>query len=197
MGNRIFGAPKKPEPSPVKTVPSLQEQISILEKRKTHLNKLIEIHDQKAKESKTKDEAIRYLKLKIMYANELKSLYGMLDKLEGLENARQRLTFQKNVLDVTKEATVVIKQNTVDPVKAEDILDDVRDAMDDVNEVTNILSRTDPPSRELQDELDALMAPKEPPVEPEVPIVVPLPEVPVQVEQITTMDKELRMLVAN
>ena len=197
MGNRIFGAPKKPEPSPVKTVHSLQEQISILEKRKTHLNKLIEIHDQKAKESKTKDEAIRYLKLKIMYANELKSLYGMLDKLEGLENARQRLTFQKNVLDVTKEATVVIKQNTVDPVKAEDILDDVRDAMDDVNEVTNILSRTDPPSRELQDELDALMAPKEPPVEPEVPIVVPLPEVPVQVEQTTTMDKELRMLVAN
>ena len=196
MGNRIFGTPKKQE-EPVKHWPSIQEQIAVLEKRKTHIYKLIEIQGQKAKEAKTKEEALRYLKLKVMYSNELKTLFGMLEKLEGLDNAHQRILFQKDTLMVTQQATNVIKQNTIDPIKAEDIMDEVRDALDEANEVSEILSRTEPPTDDVQAEFDALMAPpQEPPVAPAVPAIVSLPEVPVQVKE-TPIEKELRMLVAS
>ena len=196
MGNRIFGTPKKQE-EPVKAWPSIQEQIAVLEKRKTHIYKLIEIQGQKAKEAKTKEEALRYLKLKVMYSNELKTLFGMLEKLEGLDNAHQRILFQKDTLMVTQQATNVIKQNTIDPIKAEDIMDEVRDALDEANEVSEILSRTEPPTDDVQAEFDALMAPpQEPPVAPAVPAIVSLPEVPVQVKE-TPIEKELRMLVAS
>ena len=196
MGNRIFGTPKKQE-EPIAQWPSIQEQIAVLEKRKTHLYKMIEINGQKAKDSKTKEEALRYLKLKLMYANELKTMFGMLEKLEGLDNARQRLIFQKDTLMVTKQATDVIKKNTIDPIKAEDIMDEVKYALEEANEVSDILSRTEPPSEELQTELDALVSPpQEPPVAPTLPAIVSLPEVPVQVKE-TPIEKELRMLVAS
>jgi hypothetical protein len=196
MGNRIFGTPKKVE-EPIDPWPTVQEQIKILEKRKTHLNKLIEINGIKAKEFTSKEEALRCLKLKAMYASELKTVFGMLDKLETLDNAHQRIIFQKDTLLVTKQATNVIKQNTIDPIKAEDIMDDIKCAIEEANEVSDILSRTDPPSEELQAELDALVSPpQEPPVAPTAPIIVSLPEVPVQVKE-TPMDKELRILVAN
>jgi chaperonin cofactor prefoldin len=86
MGNRISVAPKQPEPSSLKSVPSLQEQISILEKRKTHLHKLIEIHDQKARESTLQDEVDKYLEMKRTYENELKSIFRTLDRIEGIKN---------------------------------------------------------------------------------------------------------------
>lgn len=193
MGNAIYGKPRNPVPPALITAaPSLQDQMGILEKRKVHLEKLIEINTQKARDSKTKDESLRFIKLKVMYANELKSLFGMLDKLEGLDNARQRLHFQKDVLAVTAQATSVIKQNTIDADKADDIMDNAREAIDDVAVVTDILSRTDPPSREIQEELDALFEEKKP-VPVEQPVIVQFPQVPQQ--NPTPMEKELRMLV--
>lgn len=185
MGNRIFGTPKQPlQPKPAP--PSLREQIATLEKRKDHIEKLISMYDQKAKASTRKDEAMRFLKLKVRYANEMKTIYAMLDRLEGLDNTHQRLLFQKDVLDVTKQATDVIKQNTIDPIKAESILDDAREAIEEVDEVSEALARTDPPSFELQEELDKLF-------EARPAVVVSLPDVPAQEE--TAIEKELRILV--
>lgn len=196
MGNHIYGKPKETAPPPalMTTAPSLQEQIDILEKRKTHLHRLIEINHQKARESKTKDEAYRYLKLKANYENELKSIFGMLDKLEGLDSARQRLHFQKNTLEVTKQATAVIKQNTMDIGDAEDIMDNVREAVEDVDRVTEVLGRTEPPSEELQKELDELFEKPVPVQQPQVqqPEILAFPEVPQQ--KPSQMEKELRML---
>jgi hypothetical protein len=178
------------------TAPSLQEQITILEKRKTHLERLIEINTQKARESKTKDEAHRYLKLKTTYASELKSIFGMLDKLEGLDNARQRAHFQKNTLEVTKQVTTVIKQNTMDVGEAENIMDDVREAVDDVDRVTKALGETEPPSEELQKELDDLFEKPATVQKPNVqqPEILQFPEVPQQKPAATQMERELRML---
>lgn len=192
MGNHIYGKPKETAPPPalMATAPSLQEQISILEKRKTHLERLIEIHQQKARESKTKDEAYRYLKLKANYENELKSIFGMLDKLEGLDSARQRLHFQKNTLEVTKQVTAVIKQNTVDVGDVEDIMDNVREAVEDVDRVSEVLGRTEPPNEGLQKELDELF---EKPVQQ--PEILAFPEVPSQ--KPSQMERELRMLVTD
>ncbi len=200
MGNNIYGKPKQvvPPPALMSTAPSLQEQISILEKRKTHLERLIEINTQKARESKTKDEAYRYLKLKSSYETELKSIFGMLDKLEGLDNARQRLHFQKNTLEVTKQVTTVIKQNTMDVGDAEDIMDNVREVINDVDRVTNALEETEPPSEELQKELDDLF---EKPTPVHVPVQQPeilqFPEVPQQKPPVTQMERELRMLASD
>lgn len=188
MGNHIFGVPKKPEPSPIKTAPSLHEQILVLEKRKNHLHNLIEIHIQKAKEAKTKDEAYRYLKLKQMYETELKGIFAMLDRLEGLDNARQRASIQATTLAVTEHATNILKSNTVNPEKADAIMFEVKEAIGEVDRTSEILGQIEPPTQELQDELDALMAPTPPPI-------VSLPDVPVRTE--TTVDKELRMLVAS
>lgn len=189
MGNHIFGVPKKQEPSPIKTAPSLQEQIQILEKRITHLNNLIQIHVQKAKEAKTKDEAYRYLKLKQMYETELKGIFGMLDRLEGLDNARHRAILHNTTLNVTENATSILKSITVNPDKADEIMFDVKEAIDEVDRTSEILGKTDPPSQELQDELNVLMAPEAPPA------IITLPDVPARVEN--TADKELRMLVAS
>lgn len=196
MGNNIYGKPKHTivPAALITTIPSLQEQITNLEKRKLHLEKLIEINSGKARQSKTKEEAYRYLKLKVTYANELKAIFGMLDKLEGLDNARQRLQFQKNTLEVTKQVTSVIKQNTIDISDAEDIIDDVRDAVEDVDRVTETLGRLEPPSEELQKELDDLFD-KPIPVPVQQPQILTFPEVP-QSSQ-TQMEKELRMLVTN
>lgn len=197
MGNNIYGKPKQTTPPPalITTAPSLQEQITILEKRKSHLEKLIQINDEKARQSTTKDEAYRYLKLKVTYANELKSVFGMLDKLEGLDNARQRLHFQKNTLEVTKQVTHVIKQNTMDVGDAEDILDNVREAVEDIDRVTEVLARTEPPSEELQKELDELFE-KPAPVEVRQPEILQFPEVPQQ-KPVTQMERELRMLASD
>ena len=199
MGNSLYGKPKEtiqpPPPALMSAAPSLQEQISILEKRQTHLDRLIEINHQRARDSKTKDEAYRYLKLKANYENELKSVFGMLDRLEGLDNARQRLHFQKNTLEVTKQVTEVIKKNTMDVSDAEDIMDNVREAVEDVDRVSDVLGRTEPPSEELQKELDNLFE-KPAPVPLQQPEILSFPEVPQQKEP-TQMEKELRMLVTD
>lgn len=74
MGNCF----KKQKIHSVENVDPLQEIIPILEKRKTHLYKLIEIQQQKANKSKTDDERDEQLKLKVMYETELEKLLKML-----------------------------------------------------------------------------------------------------------------------
>lgn len=155
MGERLFGKPKPP-PTPPKEIPSLQEQIKFIEKRKEHLERLVEIYDQKAKLSKTKDEAIRNLKLKINYANEIKTIYGMIYNLEKLESARQKVELQKNMVHAAKQTTNIIRQNMIDPDDANDIIFETEEAIKDVEDVSRQLGRNDSYDEELQSELDKL-----------------------------------------
>lgn len=74
MGNCF----KKQKLHPVENVDPLQEIIPILEKRKTHLYKLIEIQQQKANESKTDDQRDGYLRQKVTYETELEKLLKIL-----------------------------------------------------------------------------------------------------------------------
>lgn len=188
MGNAIFGKPKE-EPRPVVEPPSIQDQLTILEKRKNHLGKLIEINDKKAKESKTKNEAAHYIKIRVRYENELKSVYGMVEKLENLEHATQQAMFQKDVLNTVKHNTTIIKNNTVDVADAEEIMDNVKEAVDEANEVSNVLARPTTPDADVEAEVDKLFQQEKPTILnlPDVPRVVPKPEDPVE--------KELRTLV--
>lgn len=192
MGNHIYGKPKPPA-APIKAAPSLQEQIILLERRKTYLEKRVELEIQNARNSKTKDEGIRHLKLKQMYEAEIKSIYGMLDRLEGLDNAKQRMQIITENVRVTQQATQAIKANTVDADKVQDTLAESQEVMEDVDRVSSLLGRTESPSEELQNELDNLLAaPKQEP-----PALVQFPEVPKQEKPETDMEKELRILVPN
>ncbi len=189
MGNNIYGKPKPPA-APIKAAPSLQEQIIILERRKTHLEKLIEFEINAAKKSTRREDGLRHLKMKNMYETQLKTIFGMLDRLESLNDATQRIAIQASVIQTTKQATQVIKASTVDPSKVEDAMFDAKEAVEEVNRVSEVLGRSESPSEELQNELDSLLAdPK--------PAIVPLPEVPVQEAPKTEMEKELRILIPN
>lgn len=194
MGERLFGKPKPP-PKTITNAPSLQEQISILEKRKEHLERLIDIYDQKAKASKTVDEATRNLKLKINYSNELKSIYGMIYNLEKLESARQKAEFQKNIVHAAKQTTEVIRQNMIDPDDANDVMFETEEAIKEVEQINNELGRMDSPDQELQEELNKLYTT---PV-PQNNTYIPQEQQPVHVinnNQIQRMEDELRALEA-
>lgn len=191
MGNNIYGKPKPPvTPSPITAAPSLQEQIIILERKKLHLEKLIESETQKAQQSKTREDGMRHLKLKNMYETQMKAIFGMLDRLEGLDDARQRVALHAGVIKVTQQATRIIKANTLDASKVEDAIYEAKEVVDEVNRINEVLGHSEPPSEELQSEFDALIASRK-------PAIVAFPEVPVQEAPKTDMEKELRILIPN
>jgi hypothetical protein len=198
MGNRIFGTPKQPEEqkTPIRNIPSLHEQLVVLEKRRLHLEKIINSYEEQAKQSKTKDEAMRNLKLKLKHTDELKTVYAMLDKLEGLENARQRILFQKDIIKATEQATSAIKQNMVDADKVSDTMVEVENAIEEVDKVNQILSQSDAPNQDLEDEYNNLMAEKAIPKQEPV-ISINLPDVPEQEPAVKQPSQELRMLVSD
>lgn len=180
MGNNIsiYGNPKKVSPVPlIAAAPSLQEQINILQKRKIFLDKTIEFDNQKIKQSKTKEEAYRYLKQKQTHENELKSIFAMLDKLEGLDDARERLQYQKDMIHVTDVATNIIKSNMVDANKAEIVMDNVEELINNVNEVSDILSGNQQPDYQLREEVEAMFAEREKPQ-----TIIQFPDVPVHTQ---------------
>lgn len=201
MGNRMFGTPKEPEEQKlsIRNIPTLEEQLSVLEKRRTHLQKLIELYEDQASKSKTKDETMRNLKLKLKYSDELKTVYAMLDKLEGLENARQRVIFQKNLMTATEQATKTIKQHMMDSDKVSDTMFEVQNTLEEVDKVSEVLTRTESPSHQLEEEYNNLMDKKK----SEEPIItMNLPDVPVQQPMTIKIPKEepspeLRMLVSS
>lgn len=201
MGNRIFGTPKQPEEQKlsIRNIPTLEEQLSVLEKRRLYLEKTIELYEDQAKKSKTKEEAMRNLKLKLKHQDDLKSVYAMLDKLEGLETARQRIIFQKSVMIATEQANKTIKQHMIDPDKVNDTMFEVQTTLEEVDKVTQVLARTESPSHELEEEYNNLVAEKK---EPEPVILMNLPDVPVQQPITIKIPKEepsaeLRMLVSS
>jgi hypothetical protein len=195
MGERMFGKPKPP-PTPPKEIPSLQDQIKFIEKRKEHLERLVEIYDQKAKLSKTKDEAIRNLKLKINYANEIKTIYGMIYNLEKLESARQKVELQKNMVHAAKQTTNIIRQNMIDPDDANDIIFETEEAIKDVEDVSRQLGRNDSYDEELQSELDKLFVAPVPQQLPQQQITTNNTVNVIPNNQIQHMEDELRALEA-
>lgn len=195
MGNRIFGKPIVEQPKPKI---SLQEQILILEKRKDHLEKLVDVYDKKAKISSTKEDAIRNLNLKINYGNEIKTLYGMIYKLEKLDRAQQQVEFQKNIITAAKQTTELIKQNMINPDDVSDALFESDEAIKEIEHISEELGRTEPIDQELQAELDKLFTNTEEQKVPEVSnveTIIELPTPPTNKVKENEMEKELKMLM--
>jgi hypothetical protein len=197
MGNNlsVYGTPQKVSPVPlVAAAPSLQEQINVLQKRKAFLEKTIEFDNQRIKQAKTKEEAYRYLKQKQAHENELNSIFAMLDKLEGLDSARERLQFQKDMIAVTSNATAIIQNNMVDANKAETVMENAEELINNVNEVSNILSNNFQPDYQLREEVEAMFAERE-----KKPDIIQFPDVPIQMpavpkQQQTTSEDRLASL---
>jgi hypothetical protein len=190
MGNAIFGKPVAPPP-PEKKAPSIQEQLTVLEKRKNYLEKLVQTHARKAQESTTKEDALLFLQMKQRHEHDLKNVHAMIERLESLESTTSQVLFQKETLAVVKQATNVINNNKVDIDTAEEIMDNVRDATDDVEQVSNVFAREEPPNPELEAEVNKMF-------ETRPPVIVNLPDVPRPVpKKEVKVEDELRMLVAS
>lgn len=70
----------KPTVKPL-TYTSFEDQRSVLLKRKTHLEKLIELYDQKANDPTLIDNQAVFLNLKQTYEDELRRILSMCERL--------------------------------------------------------------------------------------------------------------------
>jgi len=192
MGNYIFGAPKT-QVVPEKPEVSIREKIMMLEKRKSYLELLAANAQKSAKEATSKDTALRYIKSKNMYLKEIQSIHGMLEKLETLENARQRIMISKDVLDVTKQANQAIKINMMDPDKVEDFMDEMAETINQADDVTRVIGAPLTSNFEAEQELEEMLRENNAVVPPPTAVPMPLPPTKLPTQEKTV--EEIRMLI--
>jgi len=139
--------------------------------------------------SNDKVGAERWLRQVTMFRKEHAQICAMLEKLEALQGAYQQARITRDVLLVTDSAAQRIQALGVSADKADEVMDRVRDAIADVEDVNRVmmapLSHTN--DREIEEELAKLEA-----EQPAVKVHV-MPEPPVSVRPPTPpMVRELR-----
>jgi hypothetical protein len=166
----------------------------MLEKRKAYLEVLAANCLKNATEATSKDTALRHLKSKHMYLQEIQTINGMLEKLETLENARQRTMITKDVLHVTSFATHDIKSNMVDPDKVEDLMDDMADTIAQSEEIAKVIGAPLTSNFTVEQEFEDLIREKQNTVVVPPPITTQMPTPPTT-QPISQQSEEIRMLV--
>lgn len=187
--------PAKPTPIVQEKTPSVEEQIKYLEKRKINLETLINSNIKLARQALSKKDNVasqRYMKTVHRLRTELANIHAMIDKLDELHHTTQKMRMQKDVLNVTDKATNTLKQITIDPSRADEIMDNMQEAIENVTEVSEVFGKmTVSPS--IEKELNDMMG------EPEPVISIPtnLPEIPthtIVVQPKTTLERELEAI---
>lgn len=182
MGSSQSHAPK---PLPEKVV-SLSDKIGDLEKRKRYLETNAQNYAIKARECATQQDRLgakRYLLSAKRCQDELQKTFGMLVRLEELKYAQDNTRINRDVLLSMENGTRVLKQSVVDIDRADAIVDNMEDAMQNAQEVSDVFTRTMPNESSVEKELEELMRQD-------------LPQLPTQLPQIPTqpvdMEAELR-----
>jgi len=180
---------KKPVPVPEK-VPSLEEKIGHLEKRKKYLETNAENYKNKARECASQMDKLgakRYLLSSKRCQDELQKIYGMLVRLEVLKHAQENTRMNRDVLLSLENGTRLLGQNTVNVDRAENIVDNMEEAMQNAQEVSDVFTRGMLNDPNVDKELEEMM--REP---------VPLPQIPTDLPKIPThmvgMEAELQEL---
>ena len=140
MGN-LYGKPK-PTPAPAPTLPSTQDQLTKLEKRKAYAQTHVDNAVTKAKEciqSNDRAGAERWLRQASQYRKEINSLYAMITKLETLQGSYQQARITRDVLLATDGAASQIRALNITADKADAIMDSARDAIDDLEDINRII----------------------------------------------------------
>lgn len=162
---------KKPVPVPEK-VASLEEKIGDLEKRKKYLETNARNYVTKAKECAAQKDMLgakRYLLSAKRCETELQKVYGMLVRLEELKHARDNMGMNRDVLRSIEQGTRVLAQTNLNVDHAETIMDNMEDAVQNAQEVSDVFARGMFNEPNVDRELAELM--REP--QPQVPVGLP------------------------
>lgn len=126
-----------------------------------------------------KSGAERWARQMKSFREEQKRLCAMLEKLDMLNGTYQQARLTRDTLLVTEAATAKIKDLGINADKADDIMDNARDAIADIEDVNRVimapLTRDADVSEELA-QLESEIAPAH--VMPEPPVVVRPPTPP-------------------
>lgn len=179
---------KKSVPVPEK-VASLEEKIGDLEKRKKYLETNAQRYTNTARECVAQGDTLgakRYLMSAKRCQGEVQKVYGMLVRLEELKHARDNMGMNRDVLRSIEQGTRVLAQNKLDVDHAETIMDNMEEAVQNAQEVSDVFARGMMNEPNVDRELAELM--REP--LPQVP--TELPKVPTG--PVSTMEAELQEL---
>lgn len=169
--NRIFGTGKPKAPPPnltdcINTVDSrgdsVQKKISMLDKELLKYKEQMKKMRDGPSKNMVKQKAMRVLKQKKMYENQLENLRNQSFNMEQANFATQTLKDTKTTVDAMKLGVKEMKKEykKVDIDKIEDLQDDLEDMLDQANEVQEALGRQygmpEIDDADLDAELDAL-----------------------------------------
>lgn len=171
-------------------MPSLADKIGDLEKRKKYLETNAQNYTTKARECATQQDKLgakRYLLSAKRCQDELQKTFGMLVRLEELKYAQDNTRINRDVLLSMESGTRVLGQTVVDIDRAETIVDNMEEAIQNAQEVSDVFTRTMPNESSVEKELEEMMR------QPE-----PLPQIPTHLPKISAqpvgMESELRAL---
>lgn len=201
--------PIESKSSPIDALSKLKKTAETLEKRKTHLNTKITEFMKKAREKMKKGDkrgAMMLLKKKKMYEKEITKIEGSQMNMEQQIITIEGMYTNKLVFDNLKNTNNCIKtlHNTMDIEDVEDLHDDINEAMENSNEISELMSRPigeEYDEDELLEELtiDSMTQLDELPNVNTEKIVLNLPEAPtskLENNNSSATDKELAELEA-
>ncbi|XP_003387851.1 PREDICTED: charged multivesicular body protein 5-like [Amphimedon queenslandica] len=170
--NRLIGGARKKEPPPnlTQVVAGVDSRSESVEKKIAKLDmELKKYKDQMKKmrdgpsKNMVKQRAMRVLKQKKMYENQLEGLRNQSFNMEQANFTTQMLKDTKSTVDAMKGGLKDMKKyyKQVDIGKIEDLQDEMEDMMETANEVQEVLGRQyglpeDVDEDDLEAELDAL-----------------------------------------
>lgn len=169
--NRLFGTgkPKQPPPNLTDVIGNVDSRGDSVQKKISMLDKdLLKYKEQMKKmrdgpsKNMVKQKAMRVLKQKKMYENQLENLRNQSFNMEQANFATQTLKDTKTTVDAMKTGVKQMKKEykKVNIDEIEDIQDDMEDMLDQANEVQEALGRQygmpEIDDADLDAELDAL-----------------------------------------
>lgn len=151
---KLFGSDEKTEkrklinskPTAICTLSELKKTSETLEKRKFHLTVKIDEFMKKAREKNKKGDkkgALLLLKKKKMYEKEIIKIEGSQMNIEQQIITIEGMCTNKLVFDNLKNTKNCIKtfHDTMDIEEVEDLHDDLNEAMENSNEISELMSR--------------------------------------------------------
>lgn len=146
MMSFLFGN-KKPTPlAPSKAIEKLNETVSLLEKRETHLDKQIASLKEQAKncvQQNNKNRAILFLKKAKLLEKELDSIIGQKFNLETQISALTQAITNTHTITALKASKDSLSglESKIDPDKVGDTMDEISDNISRLDEVSDAMSR--------------------------------------------------------
>lgn len=191
---KLFGTKKEKTDIP-KTIFSIKDTISTLEKRKEYIEKHIQNEHIQARnyvQNNNKERALFHLKKIKMYEKEQKLLDGNIFNLETQRLAIESQANIKSVMDVLKMSSETL-QEIIKPSEVSNVVDEISELIQTQQEVSEELARpiVTYDDDELLEELDSMCSEQQ-----TLPQTIPqlqLPSVPTQkpiIKNITKTEQE-------